>query len=334
VRKLTENLARVVLVTGATGFIGQHLCEYLRQKGYVVRGATRSNDKIHNRNPSIGWVVISDIGPETDWTEALDGVDYVVHLAALAHQTGTEGLGRLDEFMRTNALGTQRLAEAIAETAHIDRLLFVSSIGVVTSMSKEIVTDETACQPDTDYGHSKLAAEIALKTTLRKTRSDWCIIRPVLVYGPGNPGNMDRLFKLVNAGLPLPFANINNRRSFVYVGNLVDAIEKCLTSDNASRRTFFIKDGEDLSTPELICRIARQVGQKPRLMPMPEFFLRLLGKLGDTFQKLTSRSVGIDTYSIERLLGSLVVDDSSLSEELGWQPPFTLDDGLSMTLRE
>ncbi|MBI1295531.1 NAD-dependent epimerase/dehydratase family protein [bacterium] len=324
----------MILVTGATGFIGQHLCRFLLTKGSKIRGVCRNSKFFADETPEIEWVQIPEIGPETNWSEALDGVEYVVHLAALAHQMGIKADGRTAEFMRTNALGTHRLAEAIAKTEHISRLLFLSSIGAVKSFSEEVVSEQTQCQPDTEYGQSKLAAETVIKTVLNKSKSDWTIIRPVLVYGPGNPGNMARLLKLVKIGLPLPLGSIENRRSFVFVGNLVDAVTKALTHPSASRKTFLVSDGEDVSTPQLIRILSEQAGLPARLIPLPVEMLKLLGKAGDTLERILGIPTGMDSYSIDRLIGSLTVDSTAIINELGWFPPYTLAEGLKVTFRD
>lgn len=324
-----------VLVTGATGFVGRHLCKHLAAKGYQVRGSFRQSSSIIDELQDIDWVSITDIGPDTDWSEALDGVQYIVHLAALAHQIGTKGQGRLDEFMHVNAGGTRQLAEQCLSVGTVQRIIYVSSIGAVCSMNSSRVTDETPCTPDMDYGKSKLAGEIALRETLTQSHSpDWCILRPTLVYGPGNPGNMARLLKLVKTGLPLPFASINNQRSFIFIRNLVDAIEKTLTHPAASRKTFLVSDGEDVSTPQLIRILAEQSGHTARLVSMPIAVLEFIGKAGDGVERLLGISTGLDTYSVQRLTGSLVVDSLSIRREIDWSPPYTLAQGLKLTFQE
>ena len=163
---------------------------------------------------------------------------------------------------------------------------------------------------------------------------DWCILRSSLVYGPGNPGNMARLLKLLKTGLPLPLGSVRNQRSFIFVGNLVDAIETVLAHPSASRKIFLMSDGEHLSTPQLIYRLADKARCSARLFPVPVGILKLLGKAGDNIERLLKISIGVDTYSIGRLVGSLSVDSSLIAREAEWFPPYRMEHGLEMTFKE
>ena len=162
---------------------------------------------------------------------------------------------------------------------------------------------------------------------------DWTIFRPTLVYGRGNPGNMERLIKLVNLGLPLPLGLVKNRRSFVYVGNLVDAIALSLVHPQAKNQIFNISDGEDISTPELIGKIAQNLSKPCKLLPVPPSLLKIAGYMGDLGQKATKKTLPLNTAIVERLLGSLVADSSKIQTTLNWQSPYTLDQGLAQLLK-
>lgn len=319
----------LILVTGATGFIGQHLCPLLTQRGHNVRGTLRKRVAPSEFPTCMQWVEIGDIGPSTEWSLALEDVDCVIHLAGLAHRPGTNGEKQAAEFMRVNAEGTRRLAEAVSKSPSVSRLVFVSSVGAVKSISDVVITDSTPCEPDSAYGRSKRAAELALEEVLQNSKVDWCVIRPTLVYGPGNPGNMARLLKGVSAGIPLPLSAIRNRRSFVFVKNLVDALERCAFHPGASRRVFMISDGEVVSTPQFLRELSRHCGKRILLFPVPRRVLKGLGKMGDVISRLLGRPVGFDSYSVNRVIGSLVVDISSLQQAIAWQPSFTMDQGLA-----
>lgn len=324
----------LVLVTGATGFIGGHLCSFLDSRGYKVRGVFRPAACLTTLPAEIEWRKIDDIGEITDWSTLLEGVDYVIHLAALAHQIGPKAQRSPDEFHRLNATATGRLAEAVAASNTVKRLVYVSSVAAVKSFSPEPISEATPCQPEDAYGRSKRAAELAIEKILDNTRPDWCILRPPLVYGPGNPGNMARLIQLIKLGLPLPLGGINNQRSFLFVGNLVDALERCLWHPAASRRLFLIGEGESLSTSELVRQLARHLDKPIKMVSIPPGVLKVLGKIGDLMSCWMGRSIGLDSYSVQRLLGSMVVDSSALYQATGWQPPYTLQEGVSQTFQE
>lgn len=317
-----------VLVTGATGFIGRAVTSHLAARGYTVFGTRRPGARACS-GPVI-WREIDDL-LSVDWSFLLEGLDFVVHLAALAHQINKPVAAA--EFDRANHQATAELARAVANSPSVRRLIFISSIGAVCSQSDLVVTEETPCNPDTDYGRSKRAAELEVQRILAGTTADWCILRPTLVYGPENPGNMLRLMRLTRSGLPLPFGSIRNQRSFLYVGNLVDLIVNCLQNPAASRQVFNVADTDILSTPELISRIARVCGQRARLLPAPVWSLRLLGRAGDLAAGLAGRSLGVDTYSINRLLGSLQVSGAALKSKLGWTPPYSTEQGLQETFK-
>jgi nucleoside-diphosphate-sugar epimerase len=203
----------------------------------------------------------------------------------------------------------------------------------MTSSSDRPLTESSPCQPDTPYGRSKLQAEQAIVQLASQSAMTWTILRPPLVYGAGNPGNMERLIKLVQTGLPLPFGAVKNRRSLIYVGSLVDAIASTLNHPQAANQTFLVSDGEDLSTPELIQKIAVNLKHPCNMLSVPPSWLQLGGKLGDTVQNVSKKQLPLNTSTIDRLLGSLAIDSSYIQKTLNWQPPFTVDAGLAQMLR-
>jgi nucleoside-diphosphate-sugar epimerase len=317
-----------VLVTGGSGFVGKAVIESLLENGYSVRATYRTGKPASL--PGAEWVHTKDLSAG-EFKPLLDGCDYVVHLAALAHQLATKVPS--SEFDRVNHLATADLARTVAESTTVRRLVFVSSIGAVCSSSEEVVRPQTECRPDTDYGRSKRAAELGVQKILANTPQDYCIIRPPLVYGPGNPGNMLRLMRLTKSRAPLPLGAVRNRRTFVYIGNLVDVIERTLAHPGASRQVFNVADSEMLSTPQLIAELGKLGGGRARMLPMPPWTLRLLGRVGDVIAKVRGRSIGIDTYSVDRLLGSLEIDNSEVRRKLEWQPRFSTQEGLRLTMQ-
>jgi nucleoside-diphosphate-sugar epimerase len=306
-----------VLLTGATGFVGRALCPALVAAGHDVAAAVRNPD--HPDIPENATVhVVPDIGPETDWTSALSGANAVIHLAARAHVMKEHARDPMAEFNRINAEGTGCLARAAAK-AGIGRFVYLSTVKVMGERSAAPFRETDTPRPEDTYGKSKLAGEQALTTAAADTGLEPVILRAPLVYGPGAKGNFLALMKLCQAAPPLPFSATDNRRSFIYLGNLVDAIGQCLTADGAAGETYFVRDAEDLSTPALIRHVAAALGRPARLFPAPAGFLRLAGAI-------TGKAQAIST-----LLGDLQVDDEKIRRQLGWNPPFNVVQGLKET---
>jgi nucleoside-diphosphate-sugar epimerase len=309
-----------VLVTGATGFVGSALCAQLLQRGYEVRRSTRRAPENSAASEVATTVAVGEVGPNTDWTAAVEGVDVVVHLAARVHVLADTATDALAEYRRVNVEGTRSLAAA-SLPASVRRVVFLSSAKVHGERSVRPFSERDAPHPEDAYALSKVEAEEALKATLAGGRTQWTILRPPLVYGPQVRANFLRLLRTVARGVPLPLARIDNRRSLVYVGNLVNAIEACIEQEAASGNTWLVSDGEDLSTPELVRRLARALNRPARLMPLPVGLLRFAGKL-------SGRSAAID-----RLVDSLQVDSTAIRLGLRWTPPYTVDQGLLETAR-
>ncbi len=307
---------RRVLVTGATGFVGRALCQDLAHRGWQVRAAARNQARLpEGCEPCI----VGDIGPGTDWTEALEGVDAVAHLAARVHVMHERAEDPLASFRRTNVEGTLQLARAAAR-AGVGRLVFLSSVKALGGASPNgPLTDASPPNPEDPYGISKCEAEAGLRRIADQLRLEVAILRLPLVYGPGVKGNFRSLMGLVDRGLPLPLGRVANRRSLLYLGNLVDAIDRCLSHPAAAGRSYLLRDGEDLSTAELVRRLAAALGRRTALVPVPVGLL----KLGAA---CVGRAAGA-----QRLLGSLTVDDGPIRRELEWNPPFTVDQGLAET---
>lgn len=316
------NVGSRILVTGPTGFIGQRLCESLTGCGFGVRAAVRrSGDgaavRLPGAQPDVA--AVGDIHETTDWSWALAGITEVVHLAGRAHVM-RERLGDpLVVYRRVNVAGTLRLAEA-AVAAGVRRFVFVSSIKVNGEATLERPFRETDLPAPLDaYGISKHEAEEALKRIGREAGMEIVVVRPALVYGPGVKGNFLSLLRWMRRGLPLPLARCDNRRSFVGLTNLVDLLIQCVLHPAAANETFLAADGEDLSTPELLRRLARALGRKAWLLPFPPAMLRIAAGIAGR--------PGL----YERLCGSLQVDASKARELLGWRPPSTVDEELART---
>lgn len=307
-----------ILVTGATGFIGSFFCAGLVADGWPVRGAVRSEKDSKRLSPGVEPAITGSLGPDTEWSCALAGVDVVVHLAARAHIMTDPSADPLAEYRLVNAAGTERLAGEAAK-AGVKRLVFLSSVKVNGDQTTEPFTIDSPANPSDPYGVSKWEAEQALRRIEAETGMEVVVIRPPLVYGPGVKANFLNLMRVVQRGVLLPLASVSNSRSLVYLGNLADALSVCAAHPAAAGKTFFVSDGDDVSTPELIRRVARCLGKSARLFPFPPSLMRLAGTM-------TGRKAAID-----RLLCSLAVDSGNIRRELGWQPPFTMTEGLKVT---
>jgi nucleoside-diphosphate-sugar epimerase len=311
--------ARTMLVTGASGFVGQLLSAELLSRGHTVRVVLRDS----GFSPPSGATVskISSIDAETDWTSALRGVGTVIHLAARVHVMKDVSADPLAEFRKVNLHGTENLARQAAG-AGIKRLVYVSSIKVNGENTEEApYTESDAADPKDPYGISKWEAEQVLHRIAQETGLEVVIVRPPLVYGPGVKGNFISLFKAIDKGLPLPLAGARNARSLVYVGNLVDALIACATDPQAAGQTYLVSDGGAVSTAELVREIARALKRQDRSFYFPPAILHgLAGLLGKTAQ-------------VDRLFGSLRVDSSKLTQQLNWTPPYSLQQGLAETAR-
>ena len=305
-----------ILVTGADGFVGRALCDALAASGCVPRRALRAA-----RAGNAGAVAVGDIGPATEWRAALAGVGCVVHLAARTHVLRETVADPLAEYRRINVAGTERLARSAA--AHgVRRLVFLSSVKVNGERTvARPYTEDKAPRPEDAYGVSKREAEQALAGIAAETGLQVVILRPPLVYGPGVKGNFLRLMRLVARGVPLPLGAVENRRSVVYLGNLVDAIVKAADAPRAAGRTYLVADGEDVSIADLVRGLAAALDVKPRLLPVPLAALNLAATLVGRRAEFT------------RLTGSLQVDSSRIRRELDWRPSFTLAQGLERTAK-
>ncbi|RME33057.1 MAG: SDR family oxidoreductase [Gammaproteobacteria bacterium] len=304
-----------VLVTGATGFVGRSLCRLLVERGIPCRAAIRIPLAAPDLPTPVQSVVTGDIGPATDWSEALTEVEAVVHLAARVHHLKDDQPGL---YRQVNTLGTLHLAGQAAR-AGVRRFVFLSSVKAVGESGH--LTPDTPPTPADAYGRSKREAELGLRDLEARTGMEVVILRPPLVYGPGVRANFLRLLRLIDRGVPLPLASVDNRRSLLYVDNLADAILTCLAHPAAAGQTFYVSDGEPLSTPALIRHLAHALGRPARLVPFPPVLLRLAARL-----------LGRGALA-DRLLGDLTVDDLPLRRTLTWTPPCSIEEGMARTAR-
>ena len=312
-------MAGAIAITGANGFVGRALCTSLRAQGRTVVPLVRTAES----SPPDGARVVGDIGPDTPWSDALKGVDCVVHCAARVHVMHDEDPDPRGAFRRVNVDGTRAVAVAAA-AAGVRRLVFVSSLKVHgdQTLPGAPFHAKSVPAPQDAYGQSKWEAEQALWAVAATTGLEIVVVRPPLVYGPGAKANFLRLMQWVARGLPLPLGGIHNRRSLLALGNLTDLLQICIDHPAAAGQTLLASDDHDMSTPELIRGLAAAMGRPARLLPVPVSWLRLAGRLTG------------QTPQIERLTGSLQVDIGHTREVLSWTPPWTVQQGLKLTVQD
>jgi len=329
-----------VLVTGANGFIGQPLSLFLTKHGYQIRSVVRVarghflNKEIRKRKETKDFVAVGSIDSNTDWTNVLQDIDAVIHLAARVHKINDGTVNPLAAFQEVNTTGTEHLARESAKIG-VRRFVYLSTVkvngeetGLMIEESgprdkkiKKIFLESDIPNPQDPYAVSKWEAEQILHAISKETGMEIVIVRPPLVYGPGVKANFLRLLQVIDRGIPLPLSSVNNSRSLVSLDNLIDFLITCLKYPAAAGETFFVSDGDDLSTPELIRKIAQFMNRPCRLLPFPTNMLHFLAKLVD------KESV------VNRLCDSLQVDISKARNVLGWEPPVSIDEGLKKTVK-
>jgi len=308
--------AALIAVTGASGFIGRVLCSALAEWGIPIRAVVRPGAK--PLETGIERAEIPDLCDASALRRAFQGAAVVVHLAGRAHRMREDTRDALAEFRRVNVDGTEAVVEAAA-VAGVRRCLVASSVKAVGDANRTPWTEMTIPAPSDPYGLSKLEAERTALDGGARRGVETVVMRFPLVYGPGAPGNVLRLLRLVDRGLPLPLGLIRNRRSALYTGNLASAVRTLLDAPRVGGEVFFLADGVDLSTPDLVRTIARALNRPARLWRVPVSVLRLGGLL-------TRRNA-----EIGRLVGSLSVSVEKLQHRTGWRAPFTPARGWSAT---
>ena len=306
-----------VLVTGASGFIGKALLRRLIKESWFIRGSVRNHEKIKIEK-DIEYISTGDISPETDWKEALEKIDCIIHCAAKVHEINKEK--DLISYNLVNAEGTKNLAEQAAKQG-VKRFIFLSSIKVNgentgKNSEKKIFTNKDLPNPQDAYSISKFEAEKALWEIASKNGLEVVIVRLPLVYGYGVKGNLERLKTLIYSGIPLPLKLVNNKRSLIGIDNLIEALICCVKHPNAKNKTFLISDDDDVSTSQLIRHMAMVNGRSVRLFSFPisllKFFGHVLGKKSD----------------IDRLTESLQLDSKYIQQTINWRPAVSVTEGI------
>jgi len=311
--------SRSVLVTGANGFVGRIVCRDLQAAGWQVRMAVRGPDRVPRDVTGAESYLVGDLSGTTDWRQAVEGVDAVVHLAARVHQLRDSGPDALAAYRAVNTDATLALGRA-ALSSGVRRLVYISTIKVngEANVGRPFRADDPP-DPHDAYAVSKLEGERGLME-LAASGLEVVVIRPTLVYGPGVRANFHRLMRLAGAGIPLPLGAVDNRRSLVSVWNLSSLVRRALESGQAPGRVWLVSDDQDISTADLIRLMAAAMGKPARLLPVPVGVLQALGRIAGRRDE------------VMRLTESLRVDISDTKSELGWVPPVSLAEGVRRTI--
>lgn len=297
--------------------MGRSLCDELSRQGDKVLAAIRSESTQIN---DLEQVIVESIDRKTDWASALQNVDIVIHLAARVHVMDDVESDPLTEYRKVNTAGTLNLARQAVD-AGVKRFVFISSIkvnGEHTNKGSKFSPDDDYIPMD-PYGMSKYEAEQGLLTLAKETDMEVVIIRPPLVYGSGVRANFASMMKWINKGVPLPLGAVHNKRSLIALDNLVNFIIHCVDHPKAANEVFLISDGEDVSTTELLRKVANAFGEKAVLFPVPVSLMTMAAKL-----------IGKADVA-NRLFSSLQVDSSKARDLLGWEPVVTMDEQLKKT---
>jgi UDP-glucose 4-epimerase len=305
-----------ILITGVTGFLGSRFFSVLKKPNAKIKVLLREKNCMFENS-----AVIPSLNNISQLNNALKGTDVIVHCAARVHVMNDEPLDSLSSFREVNTAGTLNLARQAA-VAGAKRFIFISSIKVNGEFTVDGIRFSSIDKhkPEEPYGISKAEAETGLLKISKETGMEVVIIRPTLVYGPGAKGNFLNLLKLSKLPIPLPFGLVNNKRSMVYIDNLVDLIVTCIDHSNAANRVFLASDGDDLSLARLLTSIRQAMNKPSLLLPVPVFLFNLVGRL-------TGKSAVVD-----RLIGDLQVDSSDAKKYLDWSAPYSVEQGIKATV--
>ena len=300
-----------ILVTGSSGFMGSAVIGALAKAGHSVRAASRRLPETTCPD-RIEWMRLPDLENEVDWAPFLDGIDIVVHLAAIAHRSHADS----DDYARANRVATANLARACGEHG-IKRLIFMSSIGAQAgSAADHVVTESDEPWPITAYDRAKLAAE----EEIRRAGVPFTILRPVIIYGPGAKANIALIMRIAALPVPLPFGAFTNQRSLLSIDNLVQAIMVCLDGPGTLNQTFIVCDDEPITLAEMLTTLREAAGRPPRLISVPPLAVRAM-------------VIAAGRLALWDRIGRELVASSANLQKAGWSPQVETKAGLRAMVR-
>lgn len=311
----------LVVVTGASGFVGAALCVALRRAGYRVRAVVRDAARVPPGLLSEAEITVEPQLAESGARELLRGATALVHAAGRAHVLREHAADPLAEFRRANVDGTRAVMRAAAAVG-VERAVHLSSVAAFEAEPAGRVTASP-------YATSKLESERAVGDVVAASGLRAATLRPPMVYGPRMRGNPLRLLHAVARGVPLPLGGVRNSRSVLYVGNLAGAVVAVLRSPALPAAPVVVTDGVPVSTPDFVRAMASAIGRPARLVPVPPVLLRAAGTVADALRPVVALPLG--AAAVRSLVDSLVFEDGSFAAATGFAPPFTLADGMRET---
>jgi len=312
------SIPQCVLVTGANGFVGSHVIDALLKAGYFVKAVVRNT---WSNTPQGVELIVADISSPVDWSNALRDVTTIIHLAARVHQMNEAPQMALDEFKNINTRATLELAEQAAK-AGVNRFIYLSTMAVngAFTLPGESFTEVSTPCPQSSYAISKYEAELGLQKIAQQYPMEVVIVRPPMVYGANAPGNFSKLVSLIKTRIPLPFGCANYPRSFIFIGNLVSFIETCMNHPAAANELFLVSDADDVSLCSMIEQISRNLQLTSNIFPLP------LAMLEGLLIPLGRRGLA------NQLLKPMRINISKAQSLLGWIPPYTVHEGLMLSV--
>lgn len=319
------------LVTGANGFLGRHFLAELAQRGVPARAMLhRSAGDL--QLPGDPQIVHAELLEPDSLPAAVEGITHIVHLAARVHMMNDPAPDPEAAYFRVNVEGTRSLLAAAAE-AGVTHFLLMSTVKAMGEEDEGVFDETSSPAPATPYGRSKLAAEQAVFEFGRAHAMHVCVTRLPMVYGPGAKGNVLRLLAAASKDRRLPFGKVDNKRSMVYVGNVVDAALAVLGSPGSAGEVYLVCDERPYSTREFYSAICQAMGKEPLLRNTPIWLLKAMGRCGDLAGLILRRQMPIDTGVISRIVGDLCFSTQKISEQVGFTPKVSLAEGAEATVR-
>ncbi len=312
---------KTIFLTGVSGFVGTNLVRYFHdQKDIRLIGHSRNIASASAKFKGYSIELVDEANSET-WNRL--GVDCIIHLAGIAHDLS--GIFRAEQYENINHGMTVRLYDEF-KRSKASSFIFMSSIKAAVDMASQPVSEHIVPAPVTDYGKSKRKAEAYIESTPCPVGKRYYIFRPCMMYGRGNKGNLNLLYKFVRLGIPYPLGAFQNERSFLFVENLCFIVDRFLRNNYPSG-TYHLSDGKPLSTTELVGSMAAILERNIPVWNVPVGLVRMGASLGMWLH------LPFNKQSLQKLTESLVVSNEKVMDVLGTSLPHGSGEGLAITLK-